>query len=85
MNLTDSSGLGELVMPLSAIHERFRVSCLPKAAAIAQEWRATHVISLIDPGIADEHVPVIRDAEHIVARLRDQENSLTRSPIGSRF
>lgn len=61
-------------MPLSAIHEHFRVSCLPKAAAIAEEWRATHVISLIDPGIADEHVPVIRDAEHIVARLRDQEN-----------
>jgi predicted protein tyrosine phosphatase len=61
-------------MPLSAIHERFRVSCLPRAAEVADEWRATHVISLIDPGIADEHVPVIRSAEHIVARIRDQEN-----------
>jgi predicted protein tyrosine phosphatase len=61
-------------MPLSAIHERFRVSCLPKAADVAEQWRATHVVSLIDPGIADEHVPVIRNAEHVVARLRDQEN-----------
>lgn len=61
-------------MPLSAIHERFRVSCLPRAAEVAGEWGATHVISLIDPGIAAEHVPVIRGAEHIVARLRDQEN-----------
>ena len=61
-------------MPLSAIHERFRVSCLPRAAEVAEQWRATHVISLIDPGIADEHVPIIRNAEHVVARLRDQEN-----------
>lgn len=60
-------------MPLSAIHERFRVSCLPKAAETAEQWRATHVISLLDPGIDDEHLPVIRNAEHIVARLRDQE------------
>ncbi|MBL0371957.1 dual specificity protein phosphatase family protein [Rhizobium sp. KVB221] len=66
-------------MTLSAIHDRFRVSCLPRAAEVAQEWRATHVISLLDPGIADEHVPVIRDAEHIVARLRDQENPDTTS------
>jgi predicted protein tyrosine phosphatase len=63
-------------MPLSTIHERFRVSCLPRAAGVAEEWHATHVISLIDPGIADEHVPVIRSAEHVVARLRDQENLL---------
>ena len=63
-------------MPLSAIHERFRVSCLPRAADVAAEWRATHVISLLDPGISDEHVPLIRGAEHVVARLRDQENLL---------
>jgi predicted protein tyrosine phosphatase len=61
-------------MPLSAIQERFRVSCLPRAADVASEWRATHVVSLLDPGIAQEHVPVIRGAEHVVARLRDQEN-----------
>lgn len=61
-------------MPLSGIHERFRVSCLPRASDVAREWQATHVISLIDPGIADQHVPVIRGAEHVVARLRDQEN-----------
>jgi predicted protein tyrosine phosphatase len=63
-------------MSLSAIHERFRVSCLPRAAEVASEWNATHVVSLIDPGIGEEHVPVIRGAEHVVARLRDQENLL---------
>jgi predicted protein tyrosine phosphatase len=60
-------------MPLTGVHERFRVSCLPKAALVAEEWGATHVISLIDPAIAPEHLPQIRGAEHIVARLRDQE------------
>lgn len=60
-------------MPLTGIHERFRVSCLPKAAVVAENWGATHVISLIDPAIGPEHVPEIRGAEHIVARLRDQE------------
>ncbi|MBB1250469.1 dual specificity protein phosphatase family protein [Rhizobium sp. G21] len=63
-------------MPLSAIHEKFKVSCLPRATEVAREWRATHVISLLDPGIADEHVPRISGAEHVVARLRDQENML---------
>lgn len=62
-------------MPLTMVHERFRVSCLPKASAVAEEWRATHVISLIDPAIGPEHVPQIRSAEHIVARLRDQETA----------
>jgi len=61
-------------MPLSAIHDHFRVSCLPRAEDVAREWGATHVVSLLDPGIADEHVPLIRSAEHVVARLRDQEN-----------
>ena len=61
-------------MSLHAIHDRFRVSCLPRAAEVAADWNATHVISLLDPALGDEHVPVIRSAEHIVARLRDQEN-----------
>ena len=62
-------------MPLTGVHERFRVSCLPKAASIAEEWGATHVVSLIDPAIGPEHIPQIRTAEHIVARLRDQETA----------
>lgn len=62
-------------MPLNRIHERFRVSCLLRAASVADEWGATHVISLIDPALGQEHVPVIRGAEHIVARLRDQETA----------
>lgn len=62
-------------MPLSGIHERFRVSCLPRASDVADEWRATHVVSLIDPAIGPEHVPVIKSAEHVVARLRDQETA----------
>lgn len=62
-------------MPLSGIHERFRVSCLLRASSVAEEWGATHVVSLVDPGLDAEHVPVIKGAEHIVARLRDQETS----------
>jgi predicted protein tyrosine phosphatase len=55
------------------IAERFRVSCLPRAAAVAREWRATHVVSLVDPELPDNLMPVIEAGEHIVARLRDQE------------
>ncbi len=61
-------------MLLSAIAENFNVSCLPRAADVALEWRATHVISMLDPELDDRHVPLIRDAEHLVVRLRDQEN-----------
>jgi predicted protein tyrosine phosphatase len=57
-------------MPLREI---FKVSCLPKAADVAVQWRATHVVSLVDPELPDVHLPVIRSAEHIIARLRDQE------------
>ena len=62
-------------MPLNGIHDRFRVSCLLRARSVAEEWGATHVISLVDPGLEAEHLPVVRGAEHIVARLRDQETS----------
>jgi predicted protein tyrosine phosphatase len=64
---------GKTRMSLNGVDERFRVSCLLRAAAVAQEWRATHVVSLIDPALAQSDVPVIDGAEHIVARLRDQE------------
>ena len=53
----------------------FRVSCLPRAAEVAQDWGATHVVSLVDPELPDEKIPVITRGEHIVARLRDQEAS----------
>ena len=66
---------GAAGMSLNRVHERFRVSCLLRASSVAEEWRATHVISLIDPALGQEHVPVIRGAEHIVARLRDQETT----------
>jgi predicted protein tyrosine phosphatase len=62
-------------MSLTRVHERFRVSCLPKAALVANEWGATHVVSLVDPALGPEHLPAIRGAEHIVARLRDQETA----------
>lgn len=57
-------------------HEQnFRVSCLPRAKEVAETWRATHVVSLIDPELPDHLVPVIDRGEHIVARLRDQETA----------
>lgn len=62
-------------MPLANIHEFFRVSCLPKAAQVAAEWKASHVLSLLDPELDDRHLPVIPGASHVIERLRDQENA----------
>ncbi|MCO6185478.1 protein tyrosine phosphatase [Rhizobium sp. L1K21] len=62
------------MMPLSLLGERFRVSCLPNAADVARRWRASHVISLLDPELPDHLLPIIQNGEHIIARLRDQEN-----------
>ena len=59
------------------LDQNFRVSCLPRASEVAAEWRATHVVSLIDPELPDHLVPVIGRGEHIVARLRDQETAFT--------
>lgn len=50
------------------------MTCLPRAAEVANGWGATHVVSLLDPELDDAHVPKIQNAEHIVARIRDQEN-----------
>lgn len=61
-------------MPLTTLEERFRVSCLPRAVDVAREWRASHVISLLDPELPDHLLPVIEHGEHIIARMRDQEN-----------
>lgn len=57
------------------LDQNFRVGCLPRAREVAEEWRATHVVSLIDPELPDHLVPVIGRGEHIVARLRDQETA----------
>ncbi len=62
-------------MPLTLLKERFRVSCLPRAADVARDWRASHVISLLDPELPDHLLPEISCSEHVIARLRDQENS----------
>ncbi len=61
-------------MPMHSIIARFRVSCLQKATDVAAQWQATHVISLLDPELGDHMVPTIRDAHHLVFRLRDQED-----------
>ncbi|MBD9593877.1 dual specificity protein phosphatase family protein [Ensifer sp. ENS07] len=56
------------------IPERVKVSCLWRAADAARDWRASHVLSLLDPELPDANVPVIADASHRVVRMRDQEN-----------
>lgn len=63
-------------MELSAVREFVRVTCLRDAAAVAGDWSATHVVSLLDPELADEFVPRISGAMHHVVRLRDQESAL---------
>ena len=62
-------------MPLTDIHEFFRVSCLPHAADVAETWQAKHVLSLLDPELDDRHLPSIPGANHLIERLRDQENA----------
>ncbi|WP_331371771.1 protein tyrosine phosphatase [Sinorhizobium chiapasense] len=56
------------------IPERVKVSCLLRAAEVAREWRASHVLSLLDPELPDADVPVIADVAHRIVRMRDQEN-----------
>ncbi len=64
-------------MDLATVPHVLRVSCLRDAAKVAGEWRATHVVSLLDPELADELVPRIGGVTHHVSRLRDQENALS--------
>lgn len=66
-------------MDMTAIREFVRVTCLRDAEMVAGDWAATHVVSLLDPELADEHVPRILQARHHVVRLRDQENALATS------
>ncbi|MBD9373271.1 dual specificity protein phosphatase family protein [Rhizobium sp. ARZ01] len=61
-------------MDFELVARFIRVSCLPRAAQVAQEWEATHVVSLLDPELDDCHVPVIGTATHHVLRVRDQED-----------
>ncbi len=62
-------------MPLSFLRESIRVSCLARVEELARDWGASHVISLVDPELPDNLLPSIPGREHIVARLRDQENA----------
>ncbi|MFD2342331.1 protein-tyrosine phosphatase family protein [Sinorhizobium terangae] len=55
--------------------ERVKVSCLWRAAEVAREWRASHVLSLLDPELPETDVPSIADVAHRVVRMRDQENA----------
>ena len=63
-------------MDMNAVREFVRVTCLRDAAVVAGDWSATHVVSLLDPELAEEHVPRISGATHHIVRLRDQETAL---------
>lgn len=58
-----------------AVHERLRVSCLPLAAEVSRAFGSTHVISLLDPDLAEADLPRIPHALHRVFRLHDQERA----------
>jgi predicted protein tyrosine phosphatase len=58
-----------------AISERIKVSCLWRAAEAAREWRASHVLSLLDAELPEGDVPILDGVGHRVVRLRDQENA----------
>ncbi|QLL62672.1 protein-tyrosine phosphatase family protein [Sinorhizobium mexicanum] len=57
------------------IPECVKVSCLWRAAEVAREWRASHVLSLLDPELPQADVPAIANVAHRVVRMRDQENA----------
>lgn len=65
-----------MTIHVDLISERVKVSCLRRAADAAREWRASHVLSLLDPELPDTDVPVIAEASHRVVRMRDQENAV---------
>ncbi|NRP70326.1 hypothetical protein ILFOPFJJ_01205 [Ensifer psoraleae] len=64
-----------MILSGDLIHERVKVSCLWRAADAAREWRASHVLSLLDPELPEVDVPVISEVAHRVVRMRDQENA----------
>ncbi len=52
-----------------------RVSCLPRVAAVALDWRPSHVVSLIDPDLgADLRPRFSGPIAHDVFTFFDQEN-----------
>jgi predicted protein tyrosine phosphatase len=57
------------------MHDRLRVSCLRDAAEVARLWPSTHVISLVDPDLAEAELPSIPHGVHRVYRLFDQERA----------
>jgi predicted protein tyrosine phosphatase len=57
------------------MNERVRVSCLRDAAEVARVWQSTHVVSLVDPDLAEADLPKIPHGVHRVYRLFDQERA----------
>lgn len=52
-----------------------RISCLPLVAAVALDWRPSHVVSLIDPDLAADARPrFAAPITHDVFTFFDQEN-----------
>lgn len=56
------------------IEERIKVSCLANAAQHVVDWRATHVVSLLDPSLAKSKRPCFSEAIHYTTLFYDQEN-----------
>jgi predicted protein tyrosine phosphatase len=59
------------------IRERIKVSCLRDVIVVAREWRASHVISLVDPTLSVADIPSLRMCAHHVFQFFDHENPET--------
>jgi predicted protein tyrosine phosphatase len=56
-----------------AVSEHIKVTCLPKAEAVAAQWRARLVVSLLDPDLPHSEHPRIEHCPHHVFLFHDQE------------
>lgn len=56
------------------LESRLTVSCLARAATVAEQWKPTKVISLLDPGLAADKIPSFPSASHSIFLFFDQES-----------
>lgn len=56
------------------LESRLKVSCLAQAPVVARQWNPSNVISLLDPCLAANEIPVFSSASHSVYRFFDQES-----------
>jgi len=65
-----------------SLESRLKVSCLARAATVAEQWKPTKVISLLDPCLAADKIPSFPAASHSVFLFFDQESIPATAHLG---